>query len=318
MTKFYCVTRGRQTGIFTTWEECKAQVNGYKGANYKSFGSEDEARDYMLAFENQNNKSVVNKDAETKSFRTDEELASLKTQAYEHLSFLKDNNLILDNTYDMALRQIDTNIRLEKERREYALVSKSSGDQSVLKNHVDVYVDGSYNKATNMYGCGVYMDDGHNKRILTKQGNCMYSGNNVEGEVAAATLALDYLKDKHYDSISLYYDYEGLGSWADNRWSANEGYTKEYKAFVANCRENNNMKIDFIHVKGHSKVFGNECVDRLAKIACAVDLDYSKEDKDIIDAIYNVEGFPSEGLSIRSQLNTKYDKQSDDDYDFNK
>ena len=35
--KFYVVWKGRKTGVFTTWEECKAQVQGYEGAQYKSF-----------------------------------------------------------------------------------------------------------------------------------------------------------------------------------------------------------------------------------------------------------------------------------------
>ena len=38
-TKFYVVWKGRRTGIFTTWDECSAQVNGYPGAQYKSFDS---------------------------------------------------------------------------------------------------------------------------------------------------------------------------------------------------------------------------------------------------------------------------------------
>lgn len=37
--KYYVVWKGRQTGIFTTWEECSAQVTGYPGAEYKSFDS---------------------------------------------------------------------------------------------------------------------------------------------------------------------------------------------------------------------------------------------------------------------------------------
>lgn len=37
MTKFYAVRKGKKTGIFSTWDECKEQVTGYKGAIYKSF-----------------------------------------------------------------------------------------------------------------------------------------------------------------------------------------------------------------------------------------------------------------------------------------
>lgn len=37
--KFYVVWKGRQTGIFRSWEECAAQVSGYPGAQFKSFES---------------------------------------------------------------------------------------------------------------------------------------------------------------------------------------------------------------------------------------------------------------------------------------
>jgi ribonuclease HI len=43
--KFYVVWSGKQTGIFTTWDECKKQVIGVKGAKYKSFSSEHEAKE---------------------------------------------------------------------------------------------------------------------------------------------------------------------------------------------------------------------------------------------------------------------------------
>ncbi len=37
--KYYVVWRGRQTGIFESWEDCKAQVHGFPGARYQSFPS---------------------------------------------------------------------------------------------------------------------------------------------------------------------------------------------------------------------------------------------------------------------------------------
>ena len=38
-TKFYVVWKGRKTGIFSTWEACAEQVNGFRGAHYRSFFS---------------------------------------------------------------------------------------------------------------------------------------------------------------------------------------------------------------------------------------------------------------------------------------
>jgi ribonuclease HI len=48
-TKFYAVRKGRQPGIYQTWTECAAQVNGYEGAQYKSFATRAEAEAYLRA-----------------------------------------------------------------------------------------------------------------------------------------------------------------------------------------------------------------------------------------------------------------------------
>jgi ribonuclease HI len=37
MAKFYVVWKGRNTGIFNSWDECKAQIDGFPGAKFKSF-----------------------------------------------------------------------------------------------------------------------------------------------------------------------------------------------------------------------------------------------------------------------------------------
>ncbi|RJG42393.1 ribonuclease H family protein [Motilimonas pumila] len=41
--KFYVVWKGRKAGIFNTWAECKALVDGFAGAKYKSFTTLAEA-----------------------------------------------------------------------------------------------------------------------------------------------------------------------------------------------------------------------------------------------------------------------------------
>ncbi|MBR1390241.1 MAG: ribonuclease H family protein [Lachnospiraceae bacterium] len=46
-TKFYAVKIGKKPGIYTTWEECRAMVEGYSGAKYKSFPTREEAQAYL-------------------------------------------------------------------------------------------------------------------------------------------------------------------------------------------------------------------------------------------------------------------------------
>lgn len=46
-SKYYAVKEGRNIGVFGTWDECKAQVDGYSGAVYKSFKTLDEAKAFI-------------------------------------------------------------------------------------------------------------------------------------------------------------------------------------------------------------------------------------------------------------------------------
>lgn len=45
--KFYAVRRGRNTGIFNNWEDCKASVEGYPEASYKGFPTKEEALAFL-------------------------------------------------------------------------------------------------------------------------------------------------------------------------------------------------------------------------------------------------------------------------------
>ncbi|MBR2215629.1 MAG: ribonuclease HI [Selenomonadaceae bacterium] len=49
--KYYAVRVGRQTGVFSSWSECEAQVKGFPGAQYKSFPTKKEAADFVGAKE---------------------------------------------------------------------------------------------------------------------------------------------------------------------------------------------------------------------------------------------------------------------------
>jgi viroplasmin and RNaseH domain-containing protein len=45
--KFYVVRRGRSLGIYYSWTDCSSQVTGFSNAEFKSFKSFAEARNYL-------------------------------------------------------------------------------------------------------------------------------------------------------------------------------------------------------------------------------------------------------------------------------
>ena len=45
--KYYCVRKGKITGVFNNWEDCKASVDGCSGAEYKGVSTIEEAKEYL-------------------------------------------------------------------------------------------------------------------------------------------------------------------------------------------------------------------------------------------------------------------------------
>ncbi len=45
--KFYAVKNGRHPGIYTSWDDCKREVTGYKDAQFKGFMTREEAKAYL-------------------------------------------------------------------------------------------------------------------------------------------------------------------------------------------------------------------------------------------------------------------------------
>ena len=47
--KFYVVWKGREVGVFSTWDSCKMQIENFKGAQYKSFADRMSAENAFRA-----------------------------------------------------------------------------------------------------------------------------------------------------------------------------------------------------------------------------------------------------------------------------
>ena len=214
MSKFYVVKNGKVPGIYNTWPECQAQVNGFSGAIYKSFSSIEDAEAFLYG-------------------------KSLTTQKVDGLI---------------------------------------------------AYVDGSFNEADNTCGYGIYIEDGPNKYVICGKFVQTNGGRNIEGEVMGGLKAAKFAYE-HNKPITIYHDYQGVGSWATGEWKRNKTYTIKYYTHIQNMI-NNGLNVTFKHVTGHSNNKGNEYVDRLAKFGCGIQL--TKSDIDFLSDISDAEGFPEE------------------------
>lgn len=80
--KYYTVWKGHKTGVFESWDDCKAQIKDFKGAIYKSFSSFDAAKKALKG----NYKDYVGKEKTFKSELTDEQLKKIGQPNYNSIS----------------------------------------------------------------------------------------------------------------------------------------------------------------------------------------------------------------------------------------
>lgn len=200
--KIYAVKKGRTTGLFDNWEDCKKSVNGFPGAQYKSFLLMEEAKAYL------------------------------------------------------GIRQSGST-REEDPRKEEN------------ENACTAYVDGSFDAGQKAYSYGcILLWKG--EKLTDKK--AFYGGEdaemrNVAGELEGAMAAMRFCEEHKIPVLHLYYDYQGIESWATGEWKRNKPGTIRYKAFIDSLRE---VRVVFHKVKGHSGVELNEEVDRLAKSALGI------------------------------------------------
>lgn len=314
MPKYYGVRTGRVPGVYTSWSECEKQVKGFPGAEYKSFGSENEAIAYV-------GKGAVDTQApQAKQTVGDSKIAELALNADRCLTYLKDNKLINANQYEYIRDAVHSNIDYAKAKAASELQSDSDipynellrgggkteserqdlgipynellRDGHKTDDHgVVIYVDGSYNDNTKEYGYGAYIDYGDKQHVLYGRGACLEGGRNIEGEIAAATAALKYVRnDPDCQSVTIHYDCEGVRSWVDGGWKAEQLYSKNYVALVNECRLSG-MSVNYSHIKSHTGELYNECVDKLARYACGIEL--TKAHRNLLLSTWkDVEGMP--------------------------
>lgn len=130
------------------------------------------------------------------------------------------------------------------------------------------FVDGSFNAKTNTYGYGGFLIHNGEKHILQGNGNDpeLASMRNVAGEIKGAIAAVTKAIELGLDNLDIFYDYQGIESWATGEWKCNKTATTEYGQFMKTC----GINITFHKVKGHSGIDGNEEADRLAKKAVGI------------------------------------------------
>lgn len=228
--KVYAVRKGKKTGIFYSWDACKASIDGFSGAVYKGFFTEEEARAYLEG---------------TEIFRS---------QTSKEIS---EKSKISEKTVSSGSRGLD------------GLESAQILDEEFPEEgEIIAYVDGSFDVSLGRYayGCVLLAPTGEIIRESGSGNNPESAAlRNVTGEMLGAMHAVKWSMEHGYLAVDIRYDYMGIEMWATGGWKAKNDLTQKYAEYMQ--RQAQKIKITFQKIAAHTGVKYNEEADKLAKAA---------------------------------------------------
>ena len=238
--KFYAIKNTNQ--IVTSWDECKAIVDGLSGAKYKSFKTESEATAYLLD--------------------QLEETKSQQSYKLEVVDYVAENGI--SGTITVA-ETIDP-FKLPLIGTVFAVDGSFNTETNIYGSGIIQY-DKNLNIALQRRASG-------SKPEFAKS-------RNIAGETVALATAINLSTQQGVSEITVICDYEGdfrwlapksvivnnVACWGNKKSTPIAAYHAKAMDYA---KENGIDKIHFIWVRGHQGIDSNELVDKLAKQACGL------------------------------------------------
>ena len=191
----------------------------------------------------------------------EEQIKGFSGQEYKSFSNQEDAICYLNN--DEICMDIDKkpdNVKTQEEIDE--IIKKCLNSDRVV-----AFTDGGYKGKEKIYGYGIYIIAPNEEKpveicdiVRTEQ---FHNSNNIGPEVMAVINALDWALSNEYDKITVFYDYEGIGKWANNEWDASSEIANWFINKLTTTY-NDLLDIEYVWVKGHNKIEYNEKADKLA------------------------------------------------------
>lgn len=240
-SKFYVVWKGRTPGIYTDWNSCKAQVDQFPGARYKSFKTREEADAAYRGTSFSGNSS---------SGRPSSKPASTKSKAASHKSLVKTYTNAEVIAFD-AQTKIFTDGGCEPNPGE-----AGSGVAVYRENQVAELWYGLYNP----------MGTNNTAELNALHQALIMAQTEIEQGNSVAIFC-----DSKYAIQCIT---QWAPGWKAKGWKKSGGEIKNleliqsiYALYVTLTDKAQNDQFHILHVNGHVGVEGNELADRMSILA---------------------------------------------------
>lgn len=224
---YYAVRSGLEPGIYRTWDECKINVVGVKGATYKKFDTLEEAEAYMSSQVTAPDIPESGTEVELKDIDVAGDLKRRHVHAFvdgSHIS-VKGQRKNLQPTYGVLILQNNP----KRDNSSELMGTLISGSVKEFGDVADVTMS-----------------------------------NQIAGELYSALRAIEWATLLNMKEISIYYDYRGIMEWGvGDTWGLDHPLGAAYRKQIEVLLKD--IKVNFVKIKGHTDVAYNEIVDVIAK-----------------------------------------------------
>ncbi|KAG9246111.1 ribonuclease-like protein H [Calycina marina] len=284
--KYYAVKAGHTISVFEDWSKCQESITGYKGAVFKSFTTEQDAKDFVAG------KAVKSSTPKEPRFygvaigkvpgvyeewtEAQEQIAGVKGPKYKKFATRKEAEAFVEEHDTTAESKVTTTLPQPSSKRAKIAETSKRKDMPSIKE-VKVYTDGSSlgnGKIGAQAGVGVFFGDNDRRNVSEPlQGTAQ---TNQRAELTAVLRALEIvplkdniriITDSNYsiNCVTVWYK-----SWAKNGWQnskhqdvMNQDIIRSIRALIER-RDAGGAQTSFEWIKGHSNHPSNEAADKLA------------------------------------------------------
>ncbi|CAL8233982.1 unnamed protein product [Boreogadus saida] len=273
---FYAVHKGTKPGVYTSWDECRSQVEKFPSAIYKKFASEKDAWAFFRGVKQAAVPTPVKASSSGASF------SLLPKRGPEPLNYIPIGQKRCYSNKEAESPSKRLKGSVESSPPESSCSSSCSSEEgdgfTRMGDAVVVYTDGccsNNGRKGAKAGIGVYWGPNHPLNVADPLGGRQ---TNQRAEIQAACRALELAKEQDIKKLVIYTDSKftingvttWVKTWKTNGWRLKSGGQVTNKDdFEKLDRLNAQLEVVWIHIPGHAGYAGNEEADRLSRVGAA-------------------------------------------------